>query len=163
RGPAGAMSDSAPLVYPCGDPPAPGTAKQVAEGLWWARMPLPVRLNHINIWLIDEGGGWTVVDTGMLCDEAVKAWAELFQGLLRGRPVQRVIATHMHPDHVGMAGWLTRKFDCRLWMTRLEYLSCRVIASDTQREPPPDALRFYRRAGWSEAALEAYKGRFGIF
>jgi glyoxylase-like metal-dependent hydrolase (beta-lactamase superfamily II) len=74
-----------------------------------------------------------------------------------------VIVTHMHPDHAGMAGWLTRKFGCRLWMTRLEYLNCRVVVSDTGREAPADGLAFYRRAGWSEAALETYRARFGRF
>ena len=62
-----------------------------------------------------------------------------------------------------MAGWLTRKFDCRLWMTRLEYLNCRVLISDTGREAPPDAERFYRRAGWGEAPIENYRARFGNF
>ncbi len=69
----------------------------------------------------------------------------------------------MHPDHVGMAGWLTRKFDVALWMTRLEYLTCRVMTSDTGREAPPEAMHFYRQAGWEEAALETYRARFGGF
>ena len=69
----------------------------------------------------------------------------------------------MHPDHIGMAGWLTRKFNCRLCMTRLEYLNCRVLTADTGREAPEDGVAFYRRAGWSEAALENYRARFGNF
>jgi glyoxylase-like metal-dependent hydrolase (beta-lactamase superfamily II) len=69
----------------------------------------------------------------------------------------------MHPDHVGMAGWLTRKFGVRLWMTRSEYLMCRVMVSDTGREAPDDAIAFYRRAGWSDAAIETYRTRFGNF
>ena len=69
----------------------------------------------------------------------------------------------MHPDHVGMAGWLTRRFGVRLWMSRLEYLNCRVVLSDTGREAPPDGTEFYRRAGWGEAALESYRVRFGNF
>ena len=69
----------------------------------------------------------------------------------------------MHPDHVGMAGWLTRKFNARLWMTRLEYMSCRVMVSDTGREAPPEAIEFFRQAGWGEAAIERYRLRFGNF
>ena len=80
-----------------------------------------------------------------------------------GRPMTRVFVTHMHPDHVGMAGWLTRKFGVRLWMTRLEYLNCRVMVSDTGREAPPDAIEFFRRAGWGDAAIETYRARFGNF
>ena len=69
----------------------------------------------------------------------------------------------MHPDHVGMAGWLTRRFEARLWMTRLEYLTCRSLVADTGREAPDDAIRFYRRAGWSDEAIEHYRVRFGSF
>ena len=69
----------------------------------------------------------------------------------------------MHPDHIGMAGWMTRRFDCRLWMTRLEYLNCRVLAADTGREAPEDGVRFYRRAGWTEDDIENYRARFGGF
>ena len=79
------------------------------------------------------------------------------------RPVTRVICTHMHPDHIGMAGWLTRQYDCRLWTTRLEYLTCRVLVADTGREAPPDGLRFYHAAGWDGDALASYKARFGGF
>jgi glyoxylase-like metal-dependent hydrolase (beta-lactamase superfamily II) len=74
-----------------------------------------------------------------------------------------VLVTHMHPDHVGMAGWLARKFQCRLWMTRLEYLTCRVLVADTGREAPDEAVTFYRRAGWDEDAIERYRTRFGGF
>jgi glyoxylase-like metal-dependent hydrolase (beta-lactamase superfamily II) len=69
----------------------------------------------------------------------------------------------MHPDHMGMAGWLTRKFECRLWITRLEYLMCRVLVADTGREAPEDAISFYRRAGWDDDAIENYRARFGGF
>src|SRR6185436_1796752 len=79
------------------------------------------------------------------------------------RPLTRVFVTHMHPDHVGMAGWLTRKFGVRLWMTRLEYLTFRVTVSDTGREAPPDAAAHFRGAGWSDAAIENYRVRFGNF
>ena len=65
----------------------------------------------------------------------------------------------MHPDHIGMAGWMTRRYDCRLWMTRLEYLNCRMLVADTGREAPDDGVRFYRRAGWNEDEIEAYRAR----
>ena len=81
----------------------------------------------------------------------------------RGQRITRVFVTHMHPDHVGMAGWLTRRFDARLWMTRLEYLTCRTLVADTGREAPDDAMRFYKRAGWDDEAIEHYRVRFGSF
>jgi glyoxylase-like metal-dependent hydrolase (beta-lactamase superfamily II) len=151
------------LDYPFEAPPARGRSIEVAPGVHWIRMPLPFALDHINIWAIDDDRGWALVDTGMRTDETALVWRELFANAPDERPLTRVFVTHMHPDHVGMAGWLTRKFGVRLWMTRLEYLTCRVMVSDTGREAPPDGSDFYRRAGWSDAAIETYRLRFGNF
>jgi glyoxylase-like metal-dependent hydrolase (beta-lactamase superfamily II) len=126
-------------------------------------MPLPLRLNHINIWALADGDGWTIVDTGMRYPATVDVWARLLTGRLGSRPVTRVVVTHMHPDHVGMAGWLTRRYACRLWMTRLEYLSVRMLVGDTGREAPEEAVQFYRAAGWDEPQIESYRARFGSF
>lgn len=151
------------LSYPFDAAPRSGEVQEVAAGVYWLRMPLPFALDHINVWAIADGEGWTLVDTGMQSRETASAWHTALGGPLGGKPVLRVISTHMHPDHIGMAGWLTRRFDCRLWTTRLEYLTCRVLAADTGREAPADGLRFYRAAGWGEQALEDYKARFGGF
>ncbi len=151
------------LIYPFAAPPARGRTIEVAPGVHWMRMPLPYALDHINLWAIDDDPGWALVDTGTRTEETALVWRELFANAPDERPVTRVFVTHMHPDHVGMAGWLTRKFGVRLWMSRLEYLSCRVMMSDTGREAPPDAIEFYRRAGWKPAAIETYRTRFGNF
>ena len=155
--------NSVPLVYPLESPPPPGKAVEVAPGILWLRMPLPMALNHINVWALADGNSWTVIDTGMLTAETTAAWQSAFSEVLGGRPIGRVICTHMHPDHIGMAGWLTRRFECPFWITRLEYVTCRMLVADTCREAPADALRFYRAAGWDEEAIEDYKTRFGIF
>lgn len=135
----------------------------MAPGVRWLRMRLPMALNHINVWALEDGAGWTLVDTGMQTPDTAADWQTAFAGPLGGRPVVRVVTTHMHPDHIGMAGWLTRRFECRLWITRLEYLTCRMLVADTGREAPADAIRFYRAAGWDEPALDYYKARFGGF
>jgi glyoxylase-like metal-dependent hydrolase (beta-lactamase superfamily II) len=153
----------AKLVYPFEHGPATGAAIEVAPGVKWMRMPLGGSLAFINVWAIRDGDGWTIVDTGMQTPATVAAWNQLFAQDLEGAPVTRVLVTHMHPDHIGMAGWITRKFDCRLWITRLEYLMCRVMAADTGRAAPEDGLRFYRAAGWDRAALDSYEARFGGF
>ena len=153
---------SAALTYPFLSTPAPGEALDVAPGVQWLRMRLPMAgLNHINVWGLADGEGWTLVDTGMQTADTSADWQSALAGAFQGRPVERVICTHMHPDHVGMAGWLTRQHRCRLWMTRLEYVICRMLVADTGREAPADGVRFYRSAGWDEAALEHYKARFG--
>lgn len=150
-------------TYPFEQMPTPGQAVEAAAGLLWMRMPLPPPLAHINTWAIAEGDGWAVVDTGMQSGETAAAWSAAIAGPLGHRPITRVFGTHMHPDHIGMAGWLTRRFDCRLWMTRLEYLTCRVLVADTGREAPAEGVEFYRRAGWDDEAIEQYRARFGGF
>jgi glyoxylase-like metal-dependent hydrolase (beta-lactamase superfamily II) len=158
----------AKLDYPfAGGPfeegPAGGAAIDIAPGVKWMRMPLGGALAFINVWALKDGDGWAVVDTGMQTPATSAAWNQVFAGALGGAPVTRVFVTHMHPDHVGMAGWITRKFDCRLWITRLEYLMCRVMAADTGRAAPEDGLRFYRAAGWDRTSLDTYEARFGGF
>lgn len=151
------------LSYPFESPPARGQTLEVAPGVHWIRMPLPYKLDHINLWALDDGEGWAIVDTGVRNEETALVWRELFANAPDDRPLTRVFVTHMHPDHVGMAGWLTRKFGVRLWMSRLEYLSCRVMVSDTGREAPDDAIGFCQRAAWGPEAIETYRARFGNF
>ncbi|MDP2325527.1 MAG: MBL fold metallo-hydrolase, partial [Gammaproteobacteria bacterium] len=91
-------------------------------------------------------------------------WRTIFNSpALGGKPVTNVIVTHMHPDHVGLASWITDQFDCPLWMSRLEYITCRMLLADTGRPAPEDGVNFYRSAGWDEAALQTYRERFGGF
>jgi glyoxylase-like metal-dependent hydrolase (beta-lactamase superfamily II) len=152
------------LTYPFGAAPEAGQALEVSPGVRWLRMRLPMAaLNHINVWALEDGDGWTLVDTGMQTPDTVASWQSALAGPLAGHGVRRVVCTHMHPDHIGMAGWLTRQYDCRLWTTRLEYVTCRMLVADTGREAPADGVRFYHAAGWDDAALEHYRARFGGF
>jgi glyoxylase-like metal-dependent hydrolase (beta-lactamase superfamily II) len=143
--------------------PMAGATMPVADGIHWLRMPLPFELEHINLWLLEDDGGWTIVDTG-ICDDASKdIWRSTFSNTMSGRPVTRVIATHLHPDHLGCAGWLTRRCETELWMTREEYMLGRLLVADTGKQAPGEAIRFYAAAGFSEDALQEYRSRFGFF
>jgi glyoxylase-like metal-dependent hydrolase (beta-lactamase superfamily II) len=150
------------LTYPLPVPEV-GSLTTVAPGVHWIRLALPYKLDHINVWALEQDDGWTLVDTGIRTEDTVATWRQLTSRPPLDRPLRRVIATHMHPDHVGMAGWLTRQYGVELWISRLEYLSCRTLMSDTAREAPADAVKFCRRAGWSEQAIESYRARFGNF
>ncbi|MEH6694462.1 MAG: MBL fold metallo-hydrolase [Hyphomonas sp.] len=153
------------LDYPHGDVrPELAEAIQVAPGIEWVSMPLPFSLKFINLWLIDDGDSWTIVDTGMPLKETRSAWKALLDTRVTPeKPLKRVMVTHMHPDHVGCAGWLCYKYGAELWMSRLEYTTCRMLVSDTGREAPQAGIDFYRRAGWNDAQIDNYKERFGGF
>ena len=149
------------LTYPLGRAfPAPGTLTQIAEDIGWARLPVPGSLRHINIWVLEEEGGVALVDTGLDIPPSREAWEALLAGPLAGKPVTRIICTHFHPDHIGLAGWLAEQFGAALWMTRTEWLFARMLTADIRDQPPAAAFRFWRAAGWSEEAIavEAAKG-----
>ena len=114
------------LDHPWDAPPAPGTTLTVAPGIHWLRMPLPFALNHINLWLLDDGDGYTVVDTGLGLPDTRALWERIFATALHGKPITRVIATHFHPDHFGNAGWLTERWAVDLWCTLAEFLTAHI-------------------------------------
>ncbi len=141
------------LSYPFGRwTPEHGKLHPVADGVFWLRMPLPFSLNHINLWVLDDGAGWAIVDTGLAAPSCRDLWRALFEGPMAGRPVTRVIVTHYHPDHLGLAGWLTHKWGVPLEMTRGEYLLARVLTLDIEQSVAPKpstggAVRFLEGAG----------------
>jgi len=153
-----------PLTYRFEDQiPAPGTATAIADGVYWIRMPMQGRLNHINVWLLRDADGWTVVDTGVFNETVKGHWQQIFQTYLEGKPVTRVIATHLHTDHTGLAGWIVQQWGCELWMSRADFYMCKTMAADGPSDVPEDAIRFYRRAGFTEERLDRYRQRFGQF
>ncbi|HEX2764607.1 MAG TPA: MBL fold metallo-hydrolase [Allosphingosinicella sp.] len=144
------------LTYPLGRRgPAEGELVALAPGVGWARLPIPGSLRHINVWILDDGEGVAIVDTGLAIEPCRWAWDALFAGPLAGRSVTRVIVTHFHPDHIGLAGWLVARFGAPLWMTRGEWLFARMLASDVRDSPPAEAAAFWRAAGWEEDRIEA--------
>jgi len=135
----------------------------VNDGIRWLRMPLPFSLDHINLWLLRDSGGWVVVDTGINSAKTRDVWQRTFEDVMRGEPATHVIATHLHPDHSGCAGWLTAEFDVDLWMTNLEYTLCRHLIAESDTPAPESNVAFYRSAGFEEKQLEQYRDNFGMF
>lgn len=146
-----------PMRFPWPEPPAHGAAIEVAEGVLWIRLPLPMALDHVNVYALDEGESWTIVDTGIHSRRSVALWEQVLAGPLQGKPVSRVILTHHHPDHVGMAGWLMQRFGAELVTTRTAWLMARMLILDEEERPTEAALRHWRRAGMDPAIYEARK------
>ena len=153
------------LNYPWGvkATPAPGEPIKVADGVYWVRFPMPISLDHINLWLLEDDEGWTLVDTCLDLGNSREIWERIFTEFMGEKPIVRVICTHLHPDHVGLAGWLTEHFGCELWMSREEFLMCKAMTADTGREAPDVAIRHYRAAGYNEEQLKRYREKFGNF
>jgi glyoxylase-like metal-dependent hydrolase (beta-lactamase superfamily II) len=103
------------------------------------------------------------VDTGLGTETTKDVWKATFDGPMGGHPVTHVIATHLHPDHVGCAGWLVREFHVDLWMSREEYMLCRILVGDTGRQAPPEGVQFYESAGFPSDAIDRYRKNFGMF
>lgn len=137
------------LKYPYKTPPEGGELIEVAPGIHWIRMPLPMTLDHINLWLLEDGDGWTIVDTGMNTDETENLWERIFERSLNGKPVKRIIVTHNHPDHMGMAGWLTERWGARLHTSLGEWQSARLNQAEkfdyTGTEGNDSPFLFYKR------------------
>ncbi|MBJ22260.1 MAG: MBL fold metallo-hydrolase [bacterium] len=152
-----------PLEYPFLEIPSAGETVEVAADVFWLRMPMPGRLSHINVWLLRDHDGWTIVDTGINTEDLKKCWEGVFEKHLQNLPVKRVFSTHLHGDHTGLSGWITQRWNAELWMSRTDFLMCKVMAAYGPRDVPDEAIRFYRRAGFSTERLDEYRGVFGKF
>jgi glyoxylase-like metal-dependent hydrolase (beta-lactamase superfamily II) len=149
--------------YPYAEPPAPGSTIEVAPGVHWLRMALPFQLDHINLWLLEDGDDCLLVDTG-LGNEATRAlWEKIFAGPLGATPARRVLVTHYHPDHAGNAAWLCERFDARLWMTRGEFLTVHAARNSTAGYTTEAQLELFRANGLDDARGAELLLRGGLY
>ncbi|HVR54830.1 MAG TPA: MBL fold metallo-hydrolase [Pseudorhodoferax sp.] len=157
------------LNYPFGDRlPAPGETLEVAPGVRWIRMALPFVLDHINLWLlrdeIDGRAGWTVVDCCITRDEAKAQWESIFATQLEGLPILRVIVTHMHPDHIGLAHWLCARWNAPLWISATDYHVARLNTQGTSGNGGEAAANFFRQHGLVDPqALQQIRSRSNYY
>jgi glyoxylase-like metal-dependent hydrolase (beta-lactamase superfamily II) len=155
-----AASAEGGLHFPFSGPPEQGELREIAPGIMWARIPLPFKLNHVNVYLIEDGSGWAILDTGIADDATRAAWELLLAGPLAGWRFTKLIVTHYHPDHIGLAGWLCERFGLPLLTSQTCYLGCINLSLDPGALQAQHYQNFFHRHGMSSetATLVATQG-----
>lgn len=153
------IRSAVPIHYPCSETPGPGTAFDVAPGIRWVRMPLPFALDHVNLWLIEDGDGWTLVDTGISLDAVKDNWRTLFAS----HRLKHQIVTHCHPDHLGLAAWLEQESGAPLWMSQGEFAFGQLLRAGIGSFSVRAMVDLYCRHGLDAGRLAALEARGNAF
>lgn len=157
------MPEPSSVEYPFSQPPAPGAAAEVAPGIHWVRMKLPFQLDHINLWLLEGGDDWTLIDTGLGNDATRALWQQILAARIGAKPVRRVLVTHYHPDHAGNAAWLCARFGAALWMSRAEYLTVHAARHGAAGYSTEAQIALFRANGLDAARRAALLERGDLY
>ncbi len=147
------------LDYPYSKRPPNGEVLEVSPNLYWLRMPLPIALNHINLWLLEGKNGWTIIDSGMANDESKDIWINLFETIFKGKALEDLLITHMHLDHSGLAGWLSDYWEVDPHFTEKEYQETQLLSKGIEKSQEFIALDFYKSCGYDDASIKRYLER----
>jgi glyoxylase-like metal-dependent hydrolase (beta-lactamase superfamily II) len=159
----GVCVPAAAIAYEAIDLKVDDEPRDLAPGLAGVRFALPFALDHVNVWLLEEVPGWTIIDTGVADERSQDRWRRLLRGFLAGRPVARVLATHFHPDHLGLAGWLCAETGAELLASHTEWLNGRLLALDTSTGFVAAGRAFDRRAGLDEELVAERAARGNLY
>lgn len=158
------MHTAPSLTYPWPAPPEAAALIEVSPGIFWARMPLPFALDHINLWILqDQDNSLTVVDTGIATEETQSLWDKLIHGPIKGKAIRRLVCTHFHPDHMGLAGWLCQRFNAPLTTTFSEWAMGVLLSCDLSTAFTENQTAFYRRAGLDAKRMQSVEKRGNTF
>lgn len=148
--------DPAPLRFPYADAAAPGEIRDITPGVGWLCMPIPTSPSHINLWILSDSEGVTLVDTGMATSEAKSIWEHVLSGPLKGRTVRRIVCTHHHPDHMGLAGWLVERTGAPLLTTAGEWQAGRAWGARTEENMAQHVATAFARADLPAELVREY-------
>lgn len=149
------MNTDSPLVFPWATAPQPnGELREVAPGILWLRMPLPLSLDHINLYLLRDHDGWMIVDTGIGDAPTRALWEQVLKKSLAGALITGIVCTHYHFDHSGLAGWLTERLRVPLYMSYGEYYTLRTMAMLFEGDLPWQHAEYFQRCGTPADRME---------
>ncbi len=151
------------VSYPFEKAPEPNELIKIVDNIFWLRMPMPFSLNHINLWLIEDNNGWTIIDSGLNLEKSKSYWLQVIKDKLKDKPIKQVICTHMHPDHMGLSGWLCKYFNAELWMSQGEYEGYQNISSELVSDDNTTAYDFYLSNGANMDQAKLYDKYIGIY
>lgn len=151
------------LEYPWGTRQAPGSVIVIEPGVLWIRLAMPMALDHINLYALEDDEGWWIFDTGLRLDATRATWEHVESAYFGGKPVIGMICSHCHPDHVGMAGWMSQRWQVPMWMTHGEYHMALTFSRGGGEGPLWEAEEFYQRAGMDDDFLERFRNRTRSF
>ena len=135
------------LSYPFDEAPKEGQVFEIVPGIYWSRVKLPMYIDHVNVYILKDDCGLTIIDTGLNVSSCVANWKAILRNNFKGLSVNRVISTHHHPDHVGLAGWFKSEYKSEIWMSRTAWLMARMLTLDVQEEVSSEAIKFWKSAG----------------
>ena len=151
------------LNYLFDDVPGPGELREIRPGVQWLRMPLPMALDHINLYLLEDHDGWWIIDTGIAVGATESLWEQIFASRLGDKPVKAVLSTHYHPDHIGMAGWLCERWQVPFYMTQAEYLSGLAFSRMESEHFSWSSAQHLQRSGYTPGQIALARSRFSGF
>tara|TARA_R110002096_G_scaffold402143_4_gene599353 strand:+ start:5914 stop:6942 length:1029 start_codon:yes stop_codon:yes gene_type:complete len=149
------------LEYPISSKPEFGIPMEVSEGIFLLKMPIPYTLDHINLWLLRDGNGWTIVDSGFYSDEAAQLWQTVLSGFCQNEPIHKIVITHFHPDHVGMAQWLANKTQAPIHMSQIEYLTTHMACQSYSDNQKAARRHYFSSFGLNDEQLNSLQDRIG--
>jgi glyoxylase-like metal-dependent hydrolase (beta-lactamase superfamily II) len=151
------------LNYLFDDAPGAGQLREIAPGVLWLRMPLPMALDHINLYLLEDTDGWWIIDTGIALGPTQELWEKVFEQHLQGKPVKAVVSTHHHPDHTGMAGWLCERWRVPYYITEAEYFTGLSFSRTLPEHYSWVTELHMLRSGYTPQQIEEAREHFGGF
>ena len=152
------------LEYPFkrGWNPQPGEPFELADGVFWLRMPLPISLDHINLWILRDGDGWVIVDSGYDHPSCKQVWDHVLQTFMTPASVKRIIITHFHPDHIGLASWLAIRCECKVFISQGEFAHYRDLLTRDKQQQAIDVNQFIGELGFAAELEESYNKFFTL-